>query len=220
MAWNYKKEVGRKAIHLFSLLFIFIYIIGAWLFGHRASLIILGVILTILIEMEYLRIEAKYKIPLLSKLWKYKRAKEKHRLGGEVFFLIGVIICLALLDFRIAVAAILMTTFGDLAAALIGRLGRIKILSFKTLEGILAELIIDLFIGFLFVRELINGQVGWLSGNFTSAPIWPVIIVMAFTATIVETLVFKIDDNLLIPLFSGINGQIAMLVLNLVLVFI
>jgi len=32
---------------------------------------------------------------------------------------------------------------------------------------------------------------------------------MAITATFVESIVEKLDDNLLIPLFSGFNGQLA-----------
>ena len=36
---------------------------------------------------------------------------------------------------------------------------------------------------------------------------------MAFTATIVETLIEKLDDNLLIPVFFGFNGQIVVWVL-------
>ena len=37
---------------------------------------------------------------------------------------------------------------------------------------------------------------------------------MAFTATIVETLIEKLDDNLLIPVFFGFNGQIVVFLLR------
>ena len=37
-----------------------------------------------------------------------------------------------------------------------------------------------------------------------------VILGMAIVATIVETLVDELDDNLLIPIFSGFIGQIIM----------
>ena len=217
MEWDFKKEVGRKVIHLLSIFFLIIYIAVASKFNHRIALLILGFILIIVIEIEYFRVETAFRLPLVSRLWKYKREKEKERLGGEVFFLIGAILCLAIFDLRIAAAAILMTTFGDLAAALIGkRFGRIWILKNRALEGILAELAVNLIIGFLLVRTLVNGSVWWLS-SLTPAgtPILPVIITMAVTATFVETILTKLDDNLIIPLFSGFNGQVIMLLLSI-----
>ncbi|HZX45048.1 MAG TPA: SEC59/DGK1/VTE5 family protein [Candidatus Nanoarchaeia archaeon] len=217
MDWNFKKELGRKAIHLLSIFFLVTYIIFASTFSDKIALLILGFFLIILIEFEYLRVETGLKIPVLSLLWKYKRKKEKNRLGGEVYFLIGSILCLALFDLRIAAAAILMTTFGDMAAALIGkRFGRVGVMKNRTLEGILAELIVDLLIGFLLIRTLVGSSPWWLTSIIPSGtPIWPIIIVMAFTATIVETLVSKLDDNLLIPLFSGFNGQVALILIIL-----
>jgi dolichol kinase len=219
MDWDFKKEVGRKTIHLLSIFFLIIYIVFASTFSHRIALFILGFLLIILIEFEYLRVEVGMKIPIISLLWKYRRVKECNKLGGEVYFLIASILCLALFDLRIAAAAILMLTFGDLAAALIGkRFGRIWIpkLKDRAVEGVLAELIVDLIIGFLIVRSLVNGSVWWLSSIIPSGqPIWPIIITMALTATVVETLVHKLDDNLLVPLFSGFNGQIVLLLLSI-----
>jgi len=219
VAWDFKKELGRKIIHLLSISFLVIYIIFASTFSHRIALLILGFLLIILIEFEYLRVEVGMKIPLLSILWKYKRAKEKNKLGGEVYFLIGSILCLALFDLRIAAAAILMTTFGDLAAALIGRrFGKTWIprLKNRAVEGVIAELVVDLIIGFLIIRTLVNSSIWWLSSIIPSGqPIWSIIIPMALTATIVETLVHKLDDNLLIPLFSGFSGQIILLLLSI-----
>lgn len=210
MTWDLKKELGRKAIHLFSISFLVIYFIFSTAFNEKIALMILTAILVLMIEIEFLRIEHRYRIPLISKLWKYKRAKERHRLGGEVYFLIGSIICLAIFDIRIAAAAILMTTFGDLAAALVGkRFGRTWITEKKALEGILAELIVNILIGILVIRTAV-----WkLTPAVPGEAIWTVIIVMAVTATVVETILDKLDDNLLIPLFAGFNGQITLMIM-------
>ena len=43
---------------------------------------------------------------------------------------------------------------------------------------------------------------------------------MALTATIVESSIKKLDDNLLIPLFSGFNGQVALLIVPYILNFL
>ena len=127
MSWDFKKEIGRKFIHLLSIFILIGYLFFASTFNHRFALFILAFFLILSIEFEYFRIETGRKLPVIHHLWKYKRASEKNRLGGEVFFLIGAIICFAIFDLRIAAAAMLMTTFGDMSAALVGKkFGKIK----------------------------------------------------------------------------------------------
>lgn len=208
MPWSYKLEVARKGIHILSTSFILIYLIFAYLFSHTVGLFALAFLLIVLIELEYVRIEIGKKIPLISRLWAVKRAKERERLGGEVFFLIGAIICLAIFNLPIAITAILMTTFGDLAAALVGkRFGKhwIPYLKNRAWEGIIAELVVNIIIGFLIIGSFLNKDI---SG-------WIIILTMALTATIVETVINKLDDNLLIPVFTGFNGQIVLLIVSL-----
>jgi dolichol kinase len=82
-----------------------------------------------------------------------------------------------------------------LSAALVGKTcGRTRIFgNAKSLEGCAAEFVVDLIIGYAFLGSLIIASI------------------MAFTATIVEAIAGKIDDNLTIPIFSGASGQAAML---------
>lgn len=218
MSWNFKKEIIRKSIHLLSILFLSIYVFFTEAINHKIALLILSFILIILLELEYARIEIGAKIPLIKKLWEYRREKEKENLGGEIYFLIGAIICLAIFDKRIATAAILMTTFGDMAAAIIGtKFGKtwIPFLKNKAVEGIIAEFIVNLIIGFLILRNYIDGRMWWTNSFVPSGePFWLIIIVMALTATIVETVVHKLDDNLLVPVFAGFNGEIILLFLT------
>jgi len=212
MAWKYIREVARKGVHLLSLSFIAIYIIFAALFSHKIGLLALAFLLILLIEFEYFRIELRKKIPVISWFWWVKRKKEKERLGAEVFFLIGTIICLAVFDIRVAVAAILMTTFGDLAAALIGKkFGKhwIKSLKNRAWEGVIAELVVNLAIGLIVLRTS-----AWWAGAGFGQPIWSLIIVMGVTATFVETIIHKLDDNLLVPVFAGFNGQVVLMILR------
>jgi dolichol kinase len=184
------------------------------LFDKQIALMILVMILVIFLEFEYLRIEFGKKIPLLNRIWKYvRRDKEKGKLGGDVFFLIGAILVLSIFDTRIAMAAILMTTFGDMSAALIGtRFGKHYLVSLKdrAWEGILAEFSVDILIGFIiFFQGLFNDFT--ILNNWKS---WVIIMVMSGTATVVETFIYKMDDNLLIPLFAGFNGQMALMLLE------
>lgn len=215
--WAYEREIARKGVHLLSLSFVVIYILFAILFGHRTGLFALAFLLVILIEFEYVRIEMKKKIPFISRFWWVKRPKERERLGGEVFFLIGSIICLAIFDLRVAVAAILMTTFGDMAASLIGKkFGYLKVpfLRGKKWEGVVAEFVVDIVVGFLIVRTIENGTMWWLGGAAMGMPIYGIIIPMAIVATTVETIIKKLDDNLLIPVFAGFTGQVALIIIS------
>ncbi|MFH1210479.1 MAG: CTP--2,3-di-O-geranylgeranyl-sn-glycero-1-phosphate cytidyltransferase [archaeon] len=190
MEWDFKKEVKRKGIHLLSLFFLLSYVAFGVVYGRKIALILLVFLLVIFLEIDYIRVELKRKIPFI---WKFWREKEEGRFGGQVFFLIGAIISLAAFDLKIAIAALLMATFGDMAASLIGkRFGKTWCLKDRAAEGILAEFTIDLIIGFIVLNNL-----------------W-VILVMAVTATVVETLIYSLDDNLIVPIFAGFNGQIAM----------
>ena len=147
-------------------------------------------ILVVILIIDYFRIELKKKIPLL---WHFWRKKEAKRFGGDVFFIIGGILALAVFDFEIAFTAILMAVFGDTAAALVGiRFGRTWITKDRALEGILAEFIVDLIIAYFIVQNIY------------------IVVVMAFVATITESAVDIMDDNLIVPVFAGFAGQTAL----------
>ena len=98
MTLDFKKELIRKAIHLLSIFFLIIYLFFAETANHKVALLILSFILIVLLEFEYARVELGAKIPLLKKFWEYRREKEKETLGGEIYFLIGAIISLAIFD--------------------------------------------------------------------------------------------------------------------------
>jgi len=191
MPFNLKQELKRKSIHLLAVSFIIIFILISSQYGKNIALFTLVALLILFLELDYIRVELDKKIPFLHKLW---REKEKNRFGGQVFFLIGSIISLAVFDFKIAIVAILMTVFGDMAAALIGKAyGKLWITKTRALEGIAAEFFVDLIISYFILNNLLLA------------------VIMSLTATLVETSIEKLDDNLMIPLFSGFIGQIFIL---------
>ncbi|MFW5746086.1 MAG: diacylglycerol/polyprenol kinase family protein [Nanoarchaeota archaeon] len=186
--WNFLDEVGRKVVHLMSIFLIVLFVIVARTAGRRWALFSLVGLLILFMELEYVRIELRQRIPLLWRVWRHQ---ERNRIGSQIFFLLGAIIAFAVFDFRIAVAAILMTTFGDMVAALVGKkFGRVKIFRSQTFEGSFAEFVVDVLIG------------AFLIGN-----LW-IVLGMALTATVVEVVAHKLDDNLLIPVCAGFVGQI------------
>ncbi|MGP8319392.1 MAG: diacylglycerol/polyprenol kinase family protein [Methanosarcinaceae archaeon] len=176
-------EILRKTVHLTSVLIVLIY----YYTDKQLVLTFLITYLVIILAIEHFRLEHGMKIPFLNFLF---RDKEESQLAGHVFFTIGAIISISVFSEIVACAAILMTTFGDMSAALIGKaFGRRRIYNNKSLEGCTTEFIVDFCIGYVFL------------GN------WLIALIMALTATVVETVANKIDDNLVIPIFSGFIGQ-------------
>jgi len=193
-----KHEIGRKAIHLTSLVIIFIYIY----FGKSIVLSFMTIVLVIFLSVEYFRIEWGFKLPVLDR---FLRAHEKHVFGGEIFFMIGAFIAISVFTKEIAITAILMTTFGDMAGALFGKtFGRRRIPKFKnkTIEGSLSEFFVNILLGCIVF--IYAAPQGYLHPEI-------IIMIMASTATIVETVVNKIDDNLLIPIFAGSAGELLLI---------
>ena len=184
-------EVLRKSVHLVSILIILIY----EFFGKEAILWVLMLFLVTVLVLDYFRLEHDMRIPFFYTMY---RKDEADRLGGHIFFTLGAISSIALFSKEIAYASILMATFGDLAAALIGKFyGKRRVFqklfkNDKSIEGSASEFVIDFLIGLLII------------GN----PI--VSMVMAVLATLTETVTNKIDDNLVVPVFAGFFGQITL----------
>ena len=201
MPWEFIHEVGRKIIHITILIVLAAYfLIEDGLINHgyaavlakQAALLFLVMMLIIFLILEYMRLELGWRMPFFSR---FIRPKEEHRMYGVIYFLSATIISLAVFRKEIALAALLMTTFGDMVAALVGkRYGATLIYRNKTWAGVIGELIVNLIVGFLVLYNLPSGIY--------------IILGMALVATIVETLVDELDDNLIIPLFSGFVGQI------------
>ena len=109
--WSLRHELGRKSIHLSILLVIFGYFYVWEQTTQQIALLSLVGVLIVFLVMEFLRLELNLAIPILESII---RPKEQRRMYGAINFLLATIICLAIFDFRIGLAALLMTTFGDM----------------------------------------------------------------------------------------------------------
>ncbi|WMW23193.1 CTP--2,3-di-O-geranylgeranyl-sn-glycero-1-phosphate cytidyltransferase [Methanolobus mangrovi] len=187
---SFTNELMRKGIHLTSILIILVYAF----FGKQETQTLLIVYLVLIMIIEHLRLDRGIKLPVFHILL---RQKEKSGIGSHVYFTLGALVAVSVFSKNIAFAAILMTTFGDMSAALIGkRFGKIRIFgNGKSLEGCISEFIVDIFIVVLLIQN-----------PFVS-------VFMAFVATYVETTFVKIDDNIAIPVFSGAFAELAFLLI-------
>jgi len=211
------REIGRKIIHVTILLVLAAYFIiqnslvdsgKPAIFAKQLALLFLVSLLILFLILEYFRLELGWRMPFFSQ---FIRHKEQNKMYGVIYFLSATIISLAVFDTKIALAALLMTTFGDLVAALVGKkYGATLIYRNKTWAGFLGELMTNLIVGFVVLGGLFSNILTIIGFNLTEPVPGSIYIIlgMSFTATIVETLVDELDDNLLIPIFSGFVGQI------------
>ena len=194
-----KKEILRKLFHLYQLPVILGYIVLKYYFSEGMAIFALAIILMLVLELESLRLEWKVKVPDPLGIM---RKHEKSRVTGGLYMIISTIIVFSVFDFKIALVALLLTVFGDLASAIIGiRFGRHRFKNGKSWEGLIGGLIINLIVALIFLFE------------------YPLIAVtMALVASFVELTTYKLDDNLTVPLFSAFSGHIVAYILGISLV--
>ena len=127
MVWGFFHEIGRKIIHITILIVLAAYffiqrnLISAGrsaVLAKQLALLFLVALLIIFLILEYFRLELNWKMPFFSQ---FIRPKEQNKMYGVIDFLSATIISLAVFDPKIALAALLMTTFGDMVAALVGK---------------------------------------------------------------------------------------------------
>jgi len=185
-------EIKRKGVHLIGLLIPICY------YFIESRTIAAGILVTLTIcylSVELLRRDnPRIQEIFLRCFSNVLRAHERQGMTGTGWYLISASLSVILFERELAIVCLCFLILGDLFAALIGkRWGKIKIFS-KSLEGSLACFVICLTVGL---------PVAWL---FHLEP--TVILIGALTATIVELIPSRLDDNLTIPLISGLAMHI------------
>eukprot|EP00163_Fabomonas_tropica_P019375 TRINITY_DN339_c0_g1_i3.p1 TRINITY_DN339_c0_g1~~TRINITY_DN339_c0_g1_i3.p1 ORF type:complete len:174 (+),score=31.25 TRINITY_DN339_c0_g1_i3:716-1237(+) len=124
------------------------------------------------------------------------RDSEHNTMTGTSYYFLGVTSSIILFHPRVAIASILCLVLGDGGAALAGvSFGKIKIAGKKTLRGTLAMFFISLTIGIIL---------------YWDAQVFEILaLVGALCATLAELIPLDIDDNLTIPLLTGLGVHIA-----------
>ena len=183
-----RQELIRKTIHLFTnslipCVYLFLKIPRFWM------AILLGIASVGIMIIDLGRTRYGWISKMFGKL--FNRMLRSHELGGKLtgatYVIIGSFIAVTIFPKEIAVLALLFAAIGDTAAALYGRkFGRIRIWG-KTLEGSIVGLIACLIIASFFpqIPNIVK-----FSG--------------AFADIFHKLLPINIDDNLRIPIFSGI----------------
>lgn len=175
----------RKFLHLLTAIFPILYI-----YLDRKEMLILLFILTFLSYFaDVLRLEIKPLSRLFYRFFeKMLWEKEKRIFTGASTYLLSAFLTVFLFSKPVSIAALLFLSVGDTIAYFVGtRYGKISIAGEKTLEGSFSCFILCIIIAFL-IPDL---------------PL-KVTIAGALGASIVELFPFGVDDNLMLPLVSGL----------------
>jgi dolichol kinase len=190
---QYKDELFRKLIHLFSLSIPIIY----YFITTEAAAIILGIVAAFALIIDL----GRYLHPETGKIFykifgfllrEHELDHKKKNLNGATYVLISALISVLIFPKVIFISAFSILIISDSAAALIGRkFGKRKFLS-KSLEGTLT-FFVSACIVILFTPKVSGFIEEYLIG-----------FIAAFVGAIVENISFKlVDDNLSIPLSVG-----------------
>ncbi len=187
---SYARESLRKATHLIALAIPVVY----FLTSKSIVLPVLSVLTFLFILFETARLRGWSLWKLVSSVWgPLIRPQEAERYSGASYILVAAILTIVLFDKPIAVCALAFIIIGDTAAAMVGRKwGRHRFRN-KSFEGSAAFLLSSLIPAIVLSHSI---------------PLW-IGIIGAFTATVTEALSGKLDDNMSVPLISGLVMHLA-----------
>ena len=184
-----KSELARKAIHLSNALIPLSYY---YLFPDKIDMII--VLAFLLILCFFLEIYRKNN-HMLSKIFSnwfefmMRDSEKKGEITGATWVFVGALFTILLVPDPYNIISLLFLSFGDTFAAIIGMKFPYVKLGRKTLSGSIAGFFACLAIGLVIDLPIA----------------YEIIIFGAFTAMLIEILPLAVNDNVSIPIFSGLS---------------
>ena len=196
---NLVREIKRKTIHVTGLSVP----VGILVFGKIYTAIMIALALAVALILEAGRLRGRINLPAV-------RDHEQEKVAGYIYYIFGSLVTVILFQPMIALTSILMLSLGDAVSGLVGSVlinanvrGQNVRWRFKPVP-----IVISMFLACLVI--------GYLSSSITRLPL-EIYLFGAVGATIADSMALIIcnrglDDNLTIPIFSGIMMSIAALI--------
>lgn len=186
-----RREVIRKSIHMLGFIIIPLYINSPYI-----ALSLLITLLAIYCISEYMRLRFGINMPVVSKIALLARRDDEpisNPVMAPVYLALGVLITFTALPQPANYVGVAVVALGDGSASIVGRAyGRHRIpYTGKSLEGSLAFFATAMLGSILFVQPLIA-------------------FMASLVGVAVEQVPLPINDNLTIPLLTGVAVLIAM----------
>ena len=183
-----RRELARKSFHLAMI------VVPVWVYLMPHTTALLGLILATFgtVAVDLLRLSDRRLRGFFLRLFRSViRPHEEEHLLGSTHYMIAALLSVVVFDHAIAIAALAFLVLGDAAAAIIGkRFGTPRFWG-KSPQGSIACFVVCFMVGW----PLLSSP--WLA------------LVGAVTATVAEAMPSPLDDNMRVPIFSGIAMQLA-----------
>ena len=183
-------ELKRKGLHVSTFVIPLLYLNHA--VSRREASFALTLAMAVLIVIELARMQTRSFGGFFRDLFRDQlRSHEASALLGGTYEILGFLLCILAFERPVAVAACEFLVLGDAAAALVGKaIGRYRVFD-KTLEGSVACFVVC-------------ALVGWALSTYAPGLPLRVALAGALAASVFELLPIPLDDNLKIPLSSGL----------------
>jgi dolichol kinase len=184
--FSVKRELQRKSIHLAMI------IIPVWIYVTPPDWTLLGLIIatSATVVTDLLRLTDRRLRGFFLRFFRSLiRSHEEEHLLGSTYFMIAALLSVLAFGDTIAIAALTFLIIGDTMAAIVGKKYGKPLYWGKSLLGSLACFVSCLIIG----AALLDNQ-------------W-VIIAGALAAAVAEALPVPMDDNMRVPIVSGLVMQ-------------
>jgi dolichol kinase len=183
-----RHELQRKSFHIGMI------VVPVWVYFVPYTPALLGLIIatSVTVAIDLMRLSdhrlRRFFLQLFRTL--IRRHEEEHLLGST-HYMIAALLSVVVFQREIAIAALMFLVLGDAAAAIVGkRFGR-PLYWGKSPQGSIACFVVCLALGWLLL------------------PSPELAVIGALTATVAEAMPSPLDDNMRVPIFSGIAMQIA-----------
>jgi len=187
---NLKSFWWRIALRPFTLILLIVYIF----YSLVPSLILVGIIALIFIFIDILRISYQYKNKTLPKRFTilFKESEQK-KLSEISIFLIGIFLTILIfnyIDKKIVITTMIYTILGEIFSTFLGlNYGKKKVFN-KTIEAFLGYIISVLIFGFILWTLLEISLI--------------ILLIVGVAAAAIDILPLRINENLTVPILSGI----------------
>jgi len=188
-----RAEILRKLIHLS----VVVVPLGYLFINKELLLLILSLLLVVAVSIEAARsVSEKFSDLFIKIVGRMLRKHENKRLTGATYLIFGSFLTILIFNKWIAITALFFVIISDALAAVVGTMfGRHTIYGNRTVEGsavfVAASLIIILMINKVPFFVGLSGMV---------------------IALVLEVFVKRVNDNLMIPLSSGLVMQSLMMI--------
>lgn len=179
------------------------FILYQFLLTREIALMVMGCFIAVFGTLEITRrMSKRWNVFLVEHVFGIiARPHEMHKTNGATYFLLAMFVIAILFQKPVALIGVLILTFADPAASILGKLwGRRKLFKEKSFVGTFAFLIVAFTASFSYLFFAVS--------SFSVAYMLLTAAVVSIFATVIELFSISLDDNFTIPVGSALVASL------------